>query len=167
MHAHDVRNAKDFKNLRVLIVGSGYSAEDIASMIWKNGGKHIVLSYRSNPIPYKWPEGKFTTKPLLKSLQNHTATFIDDSTEEIDAVIMCTGYIHDIDFMHKDLRLATSNGKVFVDQAYKGIFWQQNPKLIYLGMVGLHWTFPLYDIQAWYCRDVILGKLPLPNKEER
>jgi len=106
MHAHDVRNAEDFKDLRVLVVGSSYSAEDIGSMIWKNGGKHVVFSYRTNPMPYDWPEN-FTTKPQVKSLKGQTATFIDGTTAEVDAVVMCTGYTHDVHFMEDKLRLTT------------------------------------------------------------
>ena len=52
MHAHDVRNAQDFKNMRVCVVGSSYSAEDIASMAWKNGCKSVCCSYRTTPMGY-------------------------------------------------------------------------------------------------------------------
>lgn len=166
MHSHEVRNAEDFKDLRVLVVGTSYSAEDIASMIWKNGGKHIVTSYRTKPFPFTWPDDKFTVKPLIKSLKGQTATFADGSTEQIDAVVMCTGYQHDITFMEKKLRLTTGT-QLYADQNYKNVLWQSNPKLMYLGMHDQTWTLPLFDTQAWYCRDVVLGKIVLPPAEER
>src|SRR5690606_7045887 len=50
---------------------------------------------------------------------------------------------------------------------YKGIFFQTNPKLIYLGMQDQYFTFNMFDAQAWYVRDVILGKIQLPDAKQR
>ena len=79
---------------------------------------------------------------------------------------MCTGYQHDITFMEKKLRLTTGT-QLYADQNYKNVIWQSNPKLMYLGMHDQTWTLPLFDTQAWYCRDVVLGKIVLPPAEER
>jgi trimethylamine monooxygenase len=49
---------------------------------------------------------------------------------------------------------------------YKGIMWLDNPKLFYLGMQDQFYTFSMFDAQAWYARDVILGRIKLPSKEE-
>ena len=35
LHAHDMRDAVEFKDQDVLIIGTSYSAEDIASQVWK------------------------------------------------------------------------------------------------------------------------------------
>ena len=48
---------------------------------------------------------------------------------------------------------------------YKGVFWQPNPKLIYIGMQDQYYTFNMFDAQAWYARDVILGRIALPSGE--
>ena len=74
VHAHDVRNAQEFKDQRILVIGTSYSAEDIASMCWKNGSKSITCCFRSKPMPYEWPEN-FDTKPLLVSVSGNTVTF--------------------------------------------------------------------------------------------
>ena len=47
MHAHDMRNAEECKNLRVLVMGTSYSAEDIGSMVWKNGASKVVFTWRT------------------------------------------------------------------------------------------------------------------------
>ena len=44
--------------------------------------------------------------------------------------------------------------------------WLDNPKLMYLGMQDQFYTFSMFDAQAWYARDVILGRIKLPSKEE-
>src|SRR5690554_5743770 len=57
MHAHDFRGADPFKGQRILLVGSSYSAEDIGVQCYKYGSESVTISYRSNPIGCKWPEG--------------------------------------------------------------------------------------------------------------
>ncbi|ELU10416.1 hypothetical protein CAPTEDRAFT_130323, partial [Capitella teleta] len=56
LHAHDFRNAQEFTNQDVLIIGSSYSAEDIGSQCWKYGARSITASYRTNPMNFDWPE---------------------------------------------------------------------------------------------------------------
>ena len=43
------------------------------------------------------------------------------------------------------------------------MFWENNPKLIYLGMQDQWYSFNMFDAQAWYARDVILGRIALPK----
>ena len=56
LHAHDFRDAVEFKGKTVLIVGSSYSAEDVGSQCYKYGAKQIYSCYRSQPMGYKWPK---------------------------------------------------------------------------------------------------------------
>lgn len=42
LHAHDFRDALEFKGKNVLLVGSSYSAEDIGSQCYKYGAKQII-----------------------------------------------------------------------------------------------------------------------------
>ena len=44
--------------------------------------------------------------------------------------------------------------------------WESNPKVFYLGMQDQFYTFFLFDAQAWFVRDVILGRLALASGEE-
>jgi trimethylamine monooxygenase len=50
---------------------------------------------------------------------------------------------------------------------YKGIFWEPNPQLIYLGMQDQWYSFNMFDAQAWYARDVILQRIALPDQAQR
>ena len=79
-------------------------------------------------------------------------------------MIFCTGYQHSYPFLPDSLRLKTKNC-LYPAGLYKGIFWQDNPKLIYLGMQDQYYTFNMFDAQAWYARDYIMGKLELPSRE--
>ena len=73
LHAHDFRDALEFENQDVLIVGSSYSAEDIGSQCYKYGAKSITSSYRSAPMGFEWPEN-WEEKPALIKVLGNTAT---------------------------------------------------------------------------------------------
>lgn len=161
LHAHDFRDACEFIGKDLLLVGSSYSAEDIGSQCYKYGAKSITFSYRSRPLNFKWPES-FTTKPLMTELVGKTARFKDGSKRDVDAIIMCTGYQHHFPFLPDELRLKTNN-RLYPLALYKGVFWEPNAKLIYIGMQDQYYTFNMFDVQAWYARDVILGRLQLPD----
>ncbi|OYW29564.1 MAG: potassium transporter, partial [Methyloversatilis sp. 12-65-5] len=94
----------------------------------------------------------------------HMAHFADGSSKHIDAVILCTGYKHHFPFLPEELRLKTDN-RLWPLNLYKGVFWEENPALIYLGMQDQWYSFNMFDAQAWYARDVILGRIPLPSPE--
>ena len=163
MHAHDFRAADEFAGKSVLLVGASYSAEDIGIQCYKYGAKSITFSYRTKPMGFDWPEG-IEERPLLQKLSGKTATFKDGSTKEIDAIVLCTGYQHNYPFLPDDLRLKTGN-RLYPLGLYKGVFWQDNPQLIYIGMQDQFYTFNMFDAQAWYARDVVLGRIPLPSAE--
>ena len=163
MHAHDFRDAMEFKDKDLLLIGTSYSAEDIGSQCWKYGAKSITVSHRTAPMGYDWPDN-WEEVPLLTKLDKDTAYFKDGSSKKIDAVVLCTGYIHHFPFMEEDLRLKTNN-RLYPVNLYNGVVWEHNPKLMYLGMQDQWYTFNMFDAQAWYARDVIMGKLSVPSQE--
>jgi trimethylamine monooxygenase len=163
LHSHDFRDALEFKDKDVLLIGRSYSAEDIGSQCYKYGARSVTTSYRSRPMGFNWPKG-FEEVPLLVRVENKTAYFKDGSSRQVDAIILCTGYQHHFPFLPDDLRLKTEN-RLWPLNLYKGIFWEPNPKLLYLGMQDQFYTFNMFDAQAWYARDVILKRLKLPSKK--
>jgi trimethylamine monooxygenase len=163
LHAHDFRSANEFTGKRVLMIGSSYSAEDIGTQCHKYGAQSVIFSYRTKPLGFDWPAG-FTEKPLLQRLVGKVAHFKDGTSAEVDAIVLCTGYKHHFPFLPDDLRLKTDN-RLYPLGLYKGVFWQDQPKLIYLGMQDQYFTFNMFDAQAWYARDVILGRIALPSPE--
>ena len=164
LHAHDFRDANEFKGKNVLLVGSSYSAEDIGTQCHKYGARSITFSYRTRPMGFDWPEG-FEERPLLTGVVGKTAHFSDGSSLDVDAIILCTGYQHHFPFLPDALRLKTRN-RLYPEGLYKGIFWADNPALIYLGMQDQYYTFNMFDAQAWYARDVLLGRIDLPPTPE-
>ncbi|MDC5024971.1 NAD(P)/FAD-dependent oxidoreductase [Acinetobacter baumannii] len=164
LHAHDFRDALEFKDKTVLVIGSSYSAEDIGSQCYKYGAKQIISCYRSAPMDYTWPKN-WSERPALLHVDQTHAYFADGSSAQVDAIILCTGYLHYFPFMQEQLRLKTDN-RLYPLGLYKGVVWEKNSKLFYLGMQDQWYTFNMFDAQAWYVRDVILGKIELPAYDE-
>lgn len=164
LHAHDFRDAQEFTGKNLLVIGSSYSAEDIGLQCHKYGASSLTISYRTKPMGFAWPQG-MREVPLLQRLEGKTAHFKDGSSAEVDAIILCTGYQHHFPFLDDSLRLETHN-RLFPPGLYKGVVWEKNPRLLYLGMQDQYYTFSMFDAQAWFARDVILGRIPLPSAAE-
>jgi len=164
VHAHDFRDAREFAGKDVLLVGASYSAEDIGSQCWKYGAKSITTSYRSAPMGFDWPDN-WEEKPALVKVDGKTAFFKDGSTKDVDAIILCTGYRHYFPFLPDDLRLKTANRLATAD-LYKGVAYVHNTKMFYLGMQDQWFTFNMFDAQAWYVRDIIMGRIEVPSDKE-
>ena len=160
LHAHDFRDAMEFKDKNILIIGTSYSAEDIGSQCWKYGCASVTVSHRTAPMGFDWPDN-WREVPLLQKVEKNTCTFKDGSTADVDAIILCTGYLHHFPFMAENLKLRTNN-RLYPVSLYNGVVWTANPKLMYLGMQDQWYTFNMFDAQAWYARDLIMGRLEVP-----
>ena len=164
LHAHDFRDAMEFKDKDILIIGTSYSAEDIGSQCWKYGCKSVTVSHRTAPMGYKWPDN-WKEVPLLERVEKNTAYFKDGSTAEVDAIILCTGYLHHFPFMEEKLKLRTAN-RLATANLYKGVVFCDNTKLFYLGMQDQWYTFNMFDAQAWWVRDAIMNRIEIPSDKE-
>ncbi|MGB3698368.1 MAG: NAD(P)/FAD-dependent oxidoreductase [Gordonia sp. (in: high G+C Gram-positive bacteria)] len=165
IHAHEFRGAERFAGQRLLIIGGSYSAEDIGIQSHKMGARQVTMSYRSQPQGFAWPQG-VEEKPQVSRIDGTIATFVDGTAREFDAVILCTGYLHHYPFLPQEMRLDSPNN-LYPQGLYRGVTWQGNPKLHYLGAQDQWFTFNMFDAQAWFVRDVILGRISLPDEAER
>ena len=162
LHAHDFRDAREFDGKDILILGTSYSAEDIGSQCWKYGCKSVTVAHRTAPMGYDWPEN-WAEVPALDRVEGKTAHFIDGTSRDVDAIILCTGYKHHFPFLPDDLRLKTANRLAAAD-LYKGVVYNGNPEMFYLGMQDQWYTFNMFDAQAWWVRDCIMGRIELPDQ---
>ena len=161
MHAHDFREAREFTGRHVLVVGASYSAEDIGLQIMKYGAASVTTCYRTQAMGFKWPEG-MDERELLTRIDQQTVHFKDGSKKDFDAIILCTGYQHAFPFLQDNLKLRTHN-RLYPPGLYKGVVWRDLPQLFYIGMQDQFYTFSMFDLQAWYARDVMLGRIQLPD----
>ena len=164
LHGHDFRDAEEFRNKDVVVLGSSYSAEDIALQCYKYGAKSVTIGYRNNPMGFKWPNGMKEVH-YLDRLEGSKAIFKDGHEQNADAIILCSGYLHHFPFLDDSLKLKTGN-RLYPPKLFKGVVWQDNHQLMYLGMQDQFHTFNMFDCQAWYARDVIMGKIQMPSADE-
>lgn len=164
-HAHDFRGAEALEGQDVLVIGSSYSAEDIGSQAHKMGANSVTASYRSAPMGYDWPDG-FEERPGIEVIDGSTVFFANGTSKHFDAIIFCTGYQHKYPFLPDDLALDGPN-TVYPDGLYRGVVWKENPSLFYVGAQDQWFTFNMFDTQAWYVRDLIMGVAQLPTADER
>jgi trimethylamine monooxygenase len=57
LHAHDFRDAQELAGKDLLVMGSSYSAEDIARQSKKYGARSVTICYRNAPMGFGRPEG--------------------------------------------------------------------------------------------------------------
>ncbi len=165
LHAHDFRDALEFTDQDILILGTSYSAEDIESQCWKYGCRSVTVAHRTAPIGFDWPKN-WQEVPALKRVQDKTAYFIDGINREVDSIILCTCHEHFFNFPPDDLRLATANRLAAAD-LYKVVAWVHNLRLFYFGMQDQWFIFNMFDAQAWWVQNVIMGCLAIPEDKAR
>ena len=165
LHSHDFRNASQFKNKKVLVIGSRFSAEDIALQCVKYGAVNVVCTWRTKPMGFPLPP-QITEKPLPTKIEGRTVHLKDDTTIEVDDIILCTGYLLSFPFLADNLRLKSTN-VLYPPGLYKGTIWTQggNNKLLYMGMQDQLYTFTMFDAQAKWAVNYITGEISLPDKQ--
>lgn len=163
MHAHEFRGAEAVADKDILLIGASYSAEDIGTQAYKMGARSVTFSYRSNPMGYEWPE-EMTELPLVERFDGSEVHFVNGEKRKVDIVVFCTGYLHHYPFMPSELTLSSPNN-LYPDTLYRGVVSEANNQLFWLGAQDQWLTFNMFDAQAWYVRDVILGRVALPSKE--
>ena len=165
LHAHNFRGAEGLADKDILLIGSSYSAEDIGVQAYKMGARSVTFSYRTAPMGFDWPEG-LEELPLVERFEGSTAHFSNGVSRKFDAVVLCTGYLHHYPFLPQSLALDSPNN-LYPKDLYRGVARDGNDRLFYLGAQDQWYTFNMFDAQAWFVRDVIMGRAELPSAEAR
>jgi len=167
IHAHDFIDGKLYAGKRVLCIGGSYSAEDIALQCWKFGAVQADITHRRNTrLEYPdWPK-MCVEKPILTNINGNTVTFKDGTKADYDVIIKCTGYRHYFPFLGEELTLKARN-ELSPTGLYNQCVSLQNDKLFFIGMQDQFYTFTMFQLQGFYMRDVISGKLTVPPFSER
>ena len=69
----------------------------------------MTISYRTNPTGFQWPD-KFSQGPLIDHIEEgNKVQFIDGTSKVVDAIVLCTGYLHYFPFLEDELKHKTNN----------------------------------------------------------
>lgn len=133
VHSSDTADFEtDVKGKRVLLIGGGYSAEDLALMAVKCGVDKVYISSRQheNVVSWTgaWPGNKVEVleaqTPVAVTEQGNCIQFaktwwkwpdkyvpynkVETELRDIDTIILCTGYLPNFDMLDPDLRKAVT-----------------------------------------------------------
>ncbi|KAK9500488.1 hypothetical protein O3M35_001743 [Rhynocoris fuscipes] len=163
LHSKRYRNPKHYKNQRVLVIGVGPSGSDIALQLLSEADTVYFSHHHEDFSDGRYP-ANLIQKPDVKKFNNNSVIFEDDTECEIDAVIFCTGYVHNIDFIDKSCGVEL--GEKYIRNLYKQMFSIEHPSLIFIGYPRLFFIFPLIEWQAKLAIKIVSGQVALPSKEE-
>jgi trimethylamine monooxygenase len=167
IHSHNFRDAMDHKGQKILVIGNGYSGEDIAMQCCKFGAKSCTVCYQFEPMGVDFKHWAIIEKPLPTHYEKATDEFVftDGTRGSYDGVIYCTGYRHVFPFLAPELRFETPN-RLVPNTLWKGILHPDNHRLMFLGMPDQYYTFSAFHAQSKFTIGVVEGRVPIPSKEE-
>ena len=121
-----------------------------------------LLPWRNKKPNLLWPANFVEVPLLLKVTDGNLCHFANGESKRVDAIILCTGYLFSFPFLSKQLHLRTAN-RLATNDLFNGVVFVHNPRLFFVGMQDQWFSFNMFDLQAWYARDVILGKIAVPK----
>ena len=94
-----------------------------------------------------------------------SVTFDDGTTQDIDAVIFCTGYqgFRELPFLDSSCDVRVN--EMYMTPLYKCIIHVDHPSLMFNGFFDLHTAVNLMDCMGMYLSRVVHGYIKLPSKE--
>ncbi|CAB3245987.1 unnamed protein product [Arctia plantaginis] len=167
LHSHSYKDAEDYRSKRVLLIGGRATGVDLAVQLSNITSKlvhsnHIFRTFKTFNPP-NFPE-TYINKPDLKHFTPNGAVFEDDTAEDFDIVIYCTGYKYYHPFLnHLSSGITTSESYVF--PLYQQIVNINQPTMTFVG-VSKEIISKILEVQAEYSAALAAGKFELPPKDE-
>ncbi|XP_044744630.1 flavin-containing monooxygenase FMO GS-OX5-like isoform X2 [Coccinella septempunctata] len=161
IHSHCYRSEEPYKGRTVLIIGGGPSGIDICNHLSAVANK-AILSLKSSPFP-SMLDGMLQ-KPPVKEIIGKTVEFLDGSSEQIDDIIVCTGYVYNYPFLNAKCGITVDDN--YVRGLYKELVSVQFPSMIVLGIPNRICPFPTFELQMRFVMKLLRGDLLLPSKQQ-
>ncbi|XP_019502413.1 PREDICTED: dimethylaniline monooxygenase [N-oxide-forming] 5-like [Hipposideros armiger] len=179
-HSREYKSPDGFLGKRIIVVGIGNSAVDIAVELSRVAKQHIrllvifyIYIYRplsqaptvSDELPFHIISGRVQVKPNVKEFTETDAIFEDGTMEEnIDVVIFATGYSFSFPFL--DGLINVTNNEVSL---YKYMFLAEleKPTLAVIGLIQVVGSvLPIAEIQSRWATRVFKGLSQLPSVKD-
>ena len=129
--------------------------------------KSISSTIVNDEIGLRISSGKLKVRAGVKKANGNTIYFEDGKIEnDVDAIILCTGYKRSFPFFSEDVIQIEKNGKYI--PLYKGIFTPKyHSRLAFIDMTLLFAASPFNaEMQARYSAEVFKKNITLPTKLE-
>jgi dimethylaniline monooxygenase (N-oxide forming) len=110
-------------------------------------------------------EGRIIVKPWISEIEGNKVRFSDESSEEVDAVILATGFELNLPFLSADIRNMVDLDAQHID-LYKLTFHPKLPGLSFLGLWEQTGPYlPILELQARWIAYIWSGLLPALSEE--
>lgn len=78
------------------------------------------------------------------------------------------GYKYFFPFLRESehLRLESERNRLYPAGLYKGVVWARQPSLFYVGMQDPHFSFPMFDAQAFFIAALLSGQVECASQGE-
>ncbi|KAL3286888.1 hypothetical protein HHI36_001375 [Cryptolaemus montrouzieri] len=162
IHSHDYRSEDPYKDKVVLVIGGGPSGIDIAHRLYQVA-KKVFCSFKEIGFRFNFPAG-LIRKPLVERINGNTVFFQDESKEEIDAILLCTGFNISYPFLSTKCGIVVEDN--YVKNVYKEVINISYPTMAILGIPSAICPFPTAEIQMRFFLAALSGRFILPPKEE-
>jgi hypothetical protein len=148
---------------RVLVVGIGNSAVDIASELARKGVGEEAYPTVSSELLLRLGSGDAIAKPDVAELPSDRVRFADGTVEPVDAIVYATGYR--ISFPFFDPAFVSTPGNVL--SLYKRMFKPEIDDLAFIGLgQAIPTIFPFAECQSKLAARWLGGNWALPTRAE-
>jgi len=177
IHSVEYDEPSVFANKTVMCIGASASGADIAREV-SMAAKKVYLSDSNFPKENEGvPETKHNVTWLPRTQRvegGNKICFADDCTEtaeDVDVIIVCTGYDYNFPFINEksNLNFSCVPGEKRLGPLYKQLWHAEHPNIAFFGILSAVVPFPLFEIQAEaVCSQLIkTAAEPLPSFKDR
>ncbi|KAK9873990.1 hypothetical protein WA026_002338 [Henosepilachna vigintioctopunctata] len=163
IHSHDYRSAAPYTDKVVLVVGAGPSGIDISMQIHPVA-KKVFLSFDPSCEFAAFIPKTLSHKVSIDKIVDNRVYFKDQSVEEIEEIILCTGYHYSFPFLSKKCGVSVDDN--YVSGLYKELVCIQYPSMVFMCIPGSVCPIPTYELQLRVAFAMWNGHLQLPSREK-
>ncbi|PYI32906.1 FAD/NAD(P)-binding domain-containing protein [Aspergillus indologenus CBS 114.80] len=171
LHSKLYDSAEQFRDKKVIVVGSSASGLDIGNQISPVSKGKVIVSERNQTLlaSSAGDTSKVYHPQIVEFLppdsHRRAVRFEDGHVEaDIDAIVFCTGYLYTYPFLSALDPPIITNGRRVVN-TYQHLFYIPDPTLVLSALPQRIVPFPLSENQAAVFARVFSGRLSLPSKD--
>ncbi|KAK2054495.1 thiol-specific monooxygenase [Colletotrichum caudatum] len=168
-HSKFYRNAAQYDDKKVIIVGNSASGIDLSAQISSVCKLPIIVSEKTVP------NTPAEDRPSWAKMAPEIAEFIPDGRKvrfandqvesNVDGVVFCTGYFYSFPFI-RDLDPPVVTDGAYARNLYEHLFYIDDPTLAFAGIPQRIVPFPVSEGQAAYVARAWADRVCLPSRGE-
>lgn len=149
---------------RVLVIGSGPSAMDIAVLI----GECADTVYLAHRIPFEGDIKLYDNiilTPVVREITANGAIFKDGTSCEVDCILYCIGFKYTFPFLSADCGIFIEENK-YVRNVFKHIINVKHPTMAFIGLNYIIISQTHFDMQSQFTVKMWASGKKFPSERE-